>query len=109
MKRIFALITVLLTVIATPAFAVSFDSAKSQGLVGERLDGYISAVSSHPTGEVTSLVSTINTARKAEYTKIAARNGQPVSVVEKLAAAKLIERLDRGQYFMDKSGDWIKK
>jgi len=109
MKRILALVTVLLSIMAVPAYAVSLDAAKAQGLVGERLDGYIGTVSSSPSGEVTSLVSSINTARKAEYAKIAAKNGQPVSVVEKLAAAKLIERLNSGQYFMDKSGNWVKK
>lgn len=109
MKRIFALLTVLLSVLATPAFAISLDAAKAQGLVGERLDGYIGAVASAPSGEVTGLVSSINTARKAEYAKIAARNGQPVSVVEKLAAAKLIERLGAGQFFMDKGGNWVRK
>lgn len=109
MKRILALVTVLFSVLAAPAFAISLDAAKAQGLVGERLDGYISAVSSNPSGEVSSLVGTINAARKAEYGKIAAKNGQPVSVVEKLAAAKLIERLGSGQYYMDKAGNWVKK
>jgi uncharacterized protein YdbL (DUF1318 family) len=109
MKRIFALVTVLLSVMAPPAFAISLDAAKAQGLVGERLDGYISAVSSNPSGEVTGLVSSINAARKAEYNKIAAKNGQPLSVVEKLAAAKLIERTGSGEYYMDKGGNWVKK
>ena len=109
MKRLFAFLTVLLTVMAVPAWAISLDDAKAQGLVGERLDGYIGAVASNPAPEVASLVSTINAARKSEYAKIAARNGQPVSVVEKLAAAKLIERTGGGQYYMDKSGNWKKK
>lgn len=109
MKRLFALVTVLLTVMAIPAFAASLDDAKAQGLVGERIDGYVGAVASNPSGEISSLVSSINAARKAEYAKIAAKNGQPVSVVEKLAAAKLIERLGAGQYYTDKGGNWIRK
>lgn len=109
MKRMIALFTVLISVIAAPAFAISLDEAKAKGLVGERLDGYIGAVSSAPTADITSLVATINSARKSEYAKIAARNGQPVSVVEKLAAAKLIERAGSGHYYMDKSGNWNKK
>jgi uncharacterized protein len=109
MKRIFALVTVLLAVMAAPALAAPLDDAKAQGLVGERLDGYVGAVASNPSGEVTKLISSVNAARKAEYAKIAARNGQPVSVVEKLAAAKLIERLGSGQYYMDKGGNWQRK
>lgn len=109
MKRLFALVTVLLTVMALPAFAAPLDDAKAQGVVGERIDGYVGAVASNPSGDIASLVSSINAARKAEYAKIAAKNGQPVSVVEKLAAAKLIERLGAGQYYTDKSGNWIRK
>lgn len=109
MKRFFALMTVLLAVIATPAFAISLDDAKAKGLVGERIDGYIGSVSSNPSAEVSTLVSDINAARKAEYAKIAKRNGQPVSVVEKLAAAKLIERTWTGHYYMDGAGNWERK
>lgn len=109
MKRLFAFLTVLLAVTAVPAWAISLDDAKAKGLVGERLDGYIGAVASNPSSEVANLVSSINAARKEEYAKIAARNGQPVSVVEKLAAAKLIERTSGGQYYMDKGGNWLKK
>lgn len=109
MKRIFALVTVLLSIVAAPAFALSLDAAKAQGLVGERADGYIGSVSSNPSSDVVRLIGTINEARKAEYAKIAARNGQPVAVVEKLAAAKLIERLGGGQYYTNASGTWVKK
>lgn len=109
MKRFSALLTVLCIVMAAPAWAISLDDAKAKGLVGERLDGYIGAVSSNPSPEVATLVSTINAARKSEYAKIAAKNGQPVSVVEKLAATKLIERTGGGEYYMDKAGNWQKK
>lgn len=109
MKRLFATVAVLLTVIAFPALALSLEEAKSQGLVGERLDGYISAVSSNPSAEVTRLVSEVNAKRKEAYAQIAAKNGQPVAVVEKLAAAKLVERAERGHYYMDVGGNWKRK
>ena len=106
MKRLIAL-TLTLIALASPAWAISLDDAKAKGMVGERLDGYIGVV--HNTAEAQSLVTQINGARKAEYQKIAARNGQPVSVVEKLAAAKLIERLGNGMYYQDASGSWKQK
>lgn len=106
-KAFLAVIGCLL--VALPAYAASLDSAKAQGLVGERLDGYIGAVAASPSQDVRQLVDEINRARKAEYAKIAAKNGQPVSVVEKLAAKKLIERTGGGQYYMDGSGNWVRK
>lgn len=109
MKRIFALVAILFSTIATPALAMDLDGAKAQGLVGERPDGYVGAVSSNPSGEVAGLVSSVNSARKQQYTSIATKNAQPLPVVEKLAAEKLIQRLDSGQYYMGKSGNWEKK
>lgn len=109
MKRTFALVAILFSVMAAPALAIDLDSAKAQGLVGERPDGYIGAVSSNPSGEVVGLVSNINGARKQQYTSIATKNAQPLPVVEKLAAEKLIQRLGSGQYYMSKSGNWVKK
>lgn len=106
MKRFVAL-TLTLCALAAPAFAGSLDSAKAKGLVGERLDGYIGAVQNTP--EANAVVAEINAARKAEYAKIAAKNAQPVSVVEKLAAGKLIGKVSAGEYYQDASGAWRQK
>ncbi len=109
MKRLNVFFAALLCVLmASPAYALNLSQGKSQGLVGERLDGYIGAVSS-ASPEVQQLVSEVNRARKAEYLKIASQNGQPISVVEKLAAKKLIERADPGTYYMNAGGTWEKK
>lgn len=95
--------------IAAPAFALDFQSAKSQGLVGETLSGYIAPVGP-ASAEVSAVVTDINAKRKAEYQRISAGNGQPLSVVEKLAAEKLYEeRLSPGDYYRDASGAWKRK
>ena len=87
MKRLNVFFAALLCVLmASPAYALNLSQGKSQGLVGERLDGYIGAVSS-ASPEVQQLVSEVNRARKAEYLKIASQNGQPISVVESVKAA----------------------
>lgn len=109
MKRIFALAALTLSLAAFPAFAIDLDSAKAQGLVGERADGYIGAVTSAPSAEVVSLIDSINRQRKTVYQQTAAGNGQTLSVVEKLAADKLKARLASGQFYMDGSGSWKKK
>lgn len=92
---------------AVNVFALDLDSARAKGLIGERPDGYIAAVT--PSPEVNQLVANVNQLRKGEYQKIAARNGQTMDVVEKLAAVKIQERAASGAYFMDASGNWVKK
>lgn len=109
MKRMIALMTVTLSLAAMPAWAISLDDARSQGLVGERADGYIGAVTSAPSAEVVSLVDSVNRQRKVEYQKVAAQNGQTVAIVEKLAGDKLRARLGGGQFYMDASGSWKRK
>ncbi len=95
--------------ISSAAFALDFQSAKSQGLVGETLSGYIAPVGT-ANAEISTVVADINAKRKAEYQRISAGNGQPLSVVEKLAAEKIYEeRLSAGDYFKDASGAWKRK
>ncbi len=96
-----------LMVSASAAFALDLDEARAKGLVGERSDGYLSAISNSP--EVTAFVVNINGQRKAEYKRIAANNGQSVDVVEKLAATKIFENADAGTLFMNPQGQWVKK
>lgn len=108
MKRILKTLTALTLalLLAAPALALDLDSAKSQGLVGEKINGYIGAVKS--SGEVNTLVSNINAQRKAHYQAISRKNGTPLSTVEKLAGEKLINRAPRGQFVNSGSG-WVKK
>lgn len=108
MKSLKSLIAVVAcSLIALPAFALSLDDAKAKGLVGERADGYVGVVSGG--AEVQQLADQVNKLRKAEYQKIAAKNGQDVGTVEKLAAEKLIGRAGAGQFVMGAGGNWVKK
>ena len=94
--------------LAGTAHAISFQQAKSQGLVGEMPDGYIDIVQSGASDDIKALVDDINQKRREEYQRISQENNQPVTVVEKLAAEKLIGRLGSGQYYK-KSGKWVRK
>lgn len=105
--RFFALILPVFLLIALPVFALDLDSARDQGLVGERLDGYVGVVKDAP--GVSALVAEINAKRKAEYQKISAKNGQPVDVVAKLAAPKIVAKLKPGHYYQGPDGGWKKK
>ncbi len=92
---------------AGSAFALDLDSAKAQGLVGEKRDGYLGVVSGG--ADAQALVSSTNAKRRDEYSRIAAQNSQPLNVVEKLAAAKAFELTKSGHYLQDAGGNWVKK
>lgn len=96
-------------VVAIPlAFAMSVESAKSQGLVGERQDGLLGIVAS-PTPELRDLVETTNGERIEKYKSIAQKNGTPLNQVQAVAGKKLIENSRAGEYIQSTSGGWQKK
>lgn len=108
MKRTF--ITALFAfavLLAGEAFAMDLAQARAKGLVGEKLDGYIGAVVSSP--EASDVVRDINDRRRVEYEKISKQNGQPVSIVGKVAAENIINNLPGGSLYQGADGSWKKK
>ena len=90
------------------AHALSLDEAKKSGAVGEKLDGYLGAVSA-PSAEVSKLVADINAQRRQKYEEISKKNGTPAAAVEKLAATQAIEKTAPGNYVEAAPGKWVKK
>lgn len=89
------------------AQSLTLQQAQSQGLVGERQDGYIGVVKDAP--GVQTLVNDINLQRRQLYRDIARKNNIPLDTVEKLAADKAFKRVPAGEYVMDAAGNWVKK
>jgi hypothetical protein len=110
-KRHLPLVLFLFALIAvSPAWAIDLDSAKAQGLVGERLNGYIGIVTASPAPDVSNMVDEINRRRKGSYQEIANRTpGATLSSVELLAGEKLIRRTPSGQFVESAPGRWVKK
>ncbi len=95
--------------LAVPAFAVDLESARAQGLVGERPDGLIGAVQSSVTPDVKSLVDSVNAARMKEYRSIAEKNGTPLDAVQAVAGEKQIEKAKQNKWYsMSSGGSWSK-
>lgn len=90
-KKLYWIVPALLalSLFALPASALDLSQAKSQGLVKETASGYLVAVK--PSADVNNLVNTINSGRKAEYQRIANKNGTPLSTVELLAGKRLTQ------------------
>ena len=97
MLRVVLLVAGLLT--SGLALAIELDSAKAQGLVGERVDGYLGAVSDNPSAEVKALIEDVNGKRRSRYQEIAAKNKIDLADVEARAGQRAIE--------LTTSGGWI--
>src|SRR5690606_29264667 len=107
MKKIAILLftALLLTAAAAPAALaqISVETAKQQGLVGERPDGMLGIVA-NPTVELKDLVDKINAERAAKYKGIAEKRGTTLNAVQAYAGRKLIEKAGPGEYIMNAGG-----
>ena len=90
------------------SFALDLATAKANGWVGERRDGYLGVIDGAP-AEAQGLVNTINAERREAYNGVASSNSVPLNQVEALAGQKLIDRAAPGTYIMDAAGRWIRK
>lgn len=99
-----------LAVSTSPALAaITLESAKQQGLVGERPDGLLGIVGHKVNAEAKDLVEDVNARRMEIFKKIAKEKNQPVEAVQKISGEEFISRTPKGQYVMNKQGEWIKK
>ncbi len=89
------------------AFGLSLEDAKTQGLVGERPNGYLGVV--HPgSQEAEALSNEVNAKRRQAYQDIASRNKTQLQAVEALAGEKAIQNTKPG-HLVEGPGGWTKK
>jgi uncharacterized protein len=106
-RLILLLLVAGILVSPSSTFALSLEQAKSQGIIGERPDGYLGIVQNENGAQ--ELVSKTNALRKEKYQQIAKKNGTPLAAVEKLAGEKAIEKTERGHYYIAADGGWKRK
>lgn len=82
------------------------DQAKMDGLVGERLDGYLGLVDASASADVQAAMNEINIRRKSVYTKLARAQNVSVEVVAALSGEKLTAKALPGQKIMLGDGVW---
>lgn len=110
MKSNLLMFSLLLSLVASNlALALTLDEAKSQGLVGEKVDGYIAAVIANPNAEVRELVKVTNDGRRKVYAELAQRNGITVEAVGIVSAEKLHANAAPGTYIQSPTGQWQRK
>lgn len=84
------------------------EAAKARGEIGERIDGYLAAVTTL-SPDVKAAMDDINISRKVAYEKLADQRGLSIRVVAQLAGESLIKRAAAGDYVMGADGQWTQK
>ncbi|HAF5551441.1 TPA: YdbL family protein [Salmonella enterica] len=107
MKKYLILWVLTLSLLTPSVWALTLDEARTQGRVGETLNGYLVALKND--AETQKLVLDINHARRASYQQLADSNHLPVDEVAKMAGKKLVERARPGEYVQGINGKWMRK
>jgi uncharacterized protein YdbL (DUF1318 family) len=95
--------------VSVSAYAVSFQDAKSQGLVGELPNGYIAAVQPNPSPDIQQLVNDVNLKRREVYRQKATANKWSLDQVEAVAGKTQVENAKSGEYIKTSvGGAWTK-
>ncbi len=101
-------VTMMLMIgLATSAFALDLETARSKGLAGEVDNGLLS-VPPGASAEAQAMITTINNSRRAEYAKVAAQNNLALDVVGGMMFQKIYARLPAGTW-VQVQGKWTKK
>lgn len=107
MKKQLTLTVLILSLLSGNVMALTLNDARTQGRVGETLNGYLVALKND--AETQTLVKKINEARSASYQQLAETNHIPVDQVAKMAGQKLVDRAKPGEYVQGINGKWMKK
>ncbi|EMG4208259.1 YdbL family protein [Salmonella enterica] len=107
MKKYLILWGLTLSLLTSSVWVLTLDEARTQGRVGETLNGYLVALKND--AETQKLVLDINRARRASYQQLADSNHLPVDEVAKMAGQKLVERARPGEYVQGINGKWLRK
>lgn len=95
----------------TPANAGGpvIEQAQRDGLVGERVDGYLGVVDQTADAAIKRRVNDINAQRRTLYGQLARRESVPIEAVARLTGEKQIEKAPAGSYVMRDNASWTRK
>jgi uncharacterized protein YdbL (DUF1318 family) len=105
------LLALPLVLFATGAVAQSrvLDGPRAAGTVGERFDGYAVVRDPSQASALTPMVNQVNAERRQVYTQRAAAERAPVDQIGRVYAAEIFKSAPPGTYFLQESGQWIRK
>lgn len=86
----------------------ALSSARAQGLVGERYDGYL-GLAAQTTMAVRQQAAAVNVRRRALYTDLAQRRGVSPQEVGITAGCSLLARVQTGEVYLLQDGVWRRR
>lgn len=106
--RLVLALLVVAVLLPAAAWALSLGELRSQGIVGERFDGYAVVRQSPAPAGVQEFVDRINAQRQSIYEERAAQQGVPAGQVGRIYARQIFAEMPSGTWFLDESGRWIR-
>ena len=85
------------------------EQAQRDGLVGERIDGYLGVVDQKADPAIVRRVNEINAQRRTLYGQVARRENVPVETIARLTGEKQIANAPSGTYVMRGNASWTRK
>lgn len=111
-RRLLALSLVLpLAAGAASAWAQSraLDGPRASGAVGERYDGFAVVRDTAQAATLGPVVNQVNNERRAVYAQRAAADKAPMDQVGRIYAAEIFKAAPAGTWFLQESGQWVRK
>ncbi len=101
----------LAAITSSPASAgdPQIEAAQKQGVVGERIDGYLGIVSGNVDPALLRKVNEINNKRRALFDRTAHNTGTTTAQVARISGEKQVDRAGAGEFVMRGDGRWVKK
>jgi uncharacterized protein YdbL (DUF1318 family) len=110
MRRLLVLVVLaLLMPLAALAQGRPLDAPRAAGQVGERFDGFAVLRDASAPADVRALVDQANTERRTLYAQRASGNGTTPEAVGKIYAQEILKQAPAGTWFLQESGQWVKK
>lgn len=106
-----AMMTALTAIAGGTAAAgdAQIEAAQKQGIIGERIDGYLGVVSGNVDPTLLRKVNEINNKRRALYQRLADDTGTTLKQVARVTGEKQLAKAAPGEYIMDDTGNWKRK
>jgi uncharacterized protein YdbL (DUF1318 family) len=85
------------------------DAPRASGAVGERYDGYAVLRDQSQAATLGPVVARVNAERREIYAKRAAAERVSIEQIGRVYAAEIFKSAPRGTWFLQESGQWIRK
>jgi len=104
-------LALLLSAVGLAAVAQNrtLDAPRSAGTVGERYDGYAVVRDPAQAASLAPVVDQVNAERRKIYAQRAAADGVPIDQIGRIYAAEILKSAPAGTWFLQESGQWVRK